>query len=204
LGWDPGLVLFRKDTLERISRGEVDVAFRRWKRPMVKAGGTLRTAVGVLAIESVEAIADSAVAAEDAARAGFESSAAMLEAFPPADGRRLYRVRFRLAGPDPRIALRARVELSRDEIDDIRTRLERMDRASRIGPWTRAALELIERRPEVRAGDLAQHLKQERLPFKANVRKLKALGLTESLPVGYRLSPRGRAYLERTQPPTPV
>ena len=30
--------------------------------------------------------------------------------------------------------------------------------------------------------------------FKRDVRKLKELGLTESLPVGYRLSPRGRAY----------
>ncbi len=33
--------------------------------------------------------------------------------------------------------------------------------------------------------------------FKTNVRKLKALGLTESLEVGYRLSPRGRAFLEK-------
>ena len=32
------------------------------------------------------------------------------------------------------------------------------------------------------------------LPFKRNVRKLKELGLTESLEVGYRLSPRGEAY----------
>ena len=30
------------------------------------------------------------------------------------------------------------------------------------------------------------------------MRKLKALGLTESLEVGYRLSPRGRAYLPLT------
>jgi hypothetical protein len=37
----------------------------------------------------------------------------------------------------------------------------------------------------------------ERLPFKANVRKLKALGLTESLDIGYRLSPRGEALLAR-------
>ena len=29
------------------------------------------------------------------------------------------------------------------------------------------------------------------------MRKLKALGLTESLEVGYRLSPRGRAFLRR-------
>jgi hypothetical protein len=43
---------------------------------------------------------------------------------------------------------------------------------------------------------LAERFGRERLPFKADVRKLKALGLTESLEVGYRLSPRGRAYLE--------
>jgi hypothetical protein len=32
--------------------------------------------------------------------------------------------------------------------------------------------------------------------FKRDVRRLKELGLTESLEVGYRLSPRGRAFLE--------
>ena len=36
---------------------------------------------------------------------------------------------------------------------------------------------------------------QERMAFKADVRKLKELGLTHSLPVGYEISPRGRAYL---------
>ncbi len=66
---------------------------------------------------------------------------------------------------------------------------------TRNGSWTRETLELIAAKPAVRAGDLAQQLGQERLPFKANVRKLKALGLTESLEVGYRLSPRGRAFL---------
>jgi hypothetical protein len=33
--------------------------------------------------------------------------------------------------------------------------------------------------------------------FKVHVRKLKNLGLTLSLPVGYRLSPRGEEYLAR-------
>ena len=37
----------------------------------------------------------------------------------------------------------------------------------------------------------------EKLKFKSNVRRLKALGLTESLEVGYRLSPRGQAWLDR-------
>jgi hypothetical protein len=34
-------------------------------------------------------------------------------------------------------------------------------------------------------------------PFKRRVRQLKELGLTESLEVGYRLSPRGRTVLAR-------
>jgi hypothetical protein len=58
-------------------------------------------------------------------------------------------------------------------------------------------LELIDEHPERRAGDLAAMLGRERLPFKVDVRKLKQLGLTESMPIGYRLSPRGRAVLDR-------
>ena len=62
---------------------------------------------------------------------------------------------------------------------------------------TVATLRLIGERPEVRAAELAVAAGRERLPFKTDVRKLKELGLTESLEVGYRLSPRGRALLER-------
>jgi hypothetical protein len=56
-------------------------------------------------------------------------------------------------------------------------------------------LRLIEARPGERAADLARSLGRETLPFKRDVRKLKELGLTESLEVGYRLSPRGRSFL---------
>jgi len=87
--------------------------------------------------------------------------------------------------------------------DLLRTRLKRLDRASRHGPWTRQTLELIEANPEVRAADLAESVGREKLPFKTDVRKLKELGLTESLPVGYRLSPRGHALLERLSDPQP-
>ncbi|WP_179221744.1 hypothetical protein [Inquilinus limosus] len=51
--------------------------------------------------------------------------------------------------------------------------------------------------PATRAPDLAARFGRDTASFKADVRKLKALGLTESLEVGYRLSPRGRALLER-------
>jgi hypothetical protein len=52
-----------------------------------------------------------------------------------------------------------------------------------------------DRRPATLAADLAAELGRETQPFKADVRRLKELGLTESLEVGYRLSPRGDAVL---------
>jgi predicted transcriptional regulator len=56
-------------------------------------------------------------------------------------------------------------------------------------------LTLIERHPETKAAELAEQTHRDLQPFKRDVRKLKELGLTESLERGYRLSPRGRAVL---------
>jgi hypothetical protein len=183
---------FRQDVLRRIGEGEVTLAFRRWRRPTVKAGGRLRTAVGVLAIESVEVVADDEVTDADARRAGAESREAVLAG--GAGKGPLHRIEFRLAGPDPRIALRERSDISPEERAEIDARLARLDAASRHGPWTATVLGLIDKRPGTRAPDLAASLGRATAPFKADVRKLKELGLTESLEVGYRLSPRGRAY----------
>jgi hypothetical protein len=185
-------VLFRQDVMRRIGEGEVTLAFRRWRRPTVKAGGTLRTRVGVLAIESVEVVDEDEVTDADARRAGAESREAVLREGP--QERPLYRIEFRLAGPDPRIALRERSDVSPGERAEIDARLARLDAASRHGPWTRKVLALIAEQPGTRAPDLAASLGRETAPFKADVRKLKELGLTESLQIGYRLSPRGRAY----------
>jgi hypothetical protein len=182
-------MLFRLEVLRRIGTGEVTLAFRRWRRPTVKAGGTLRTRVGVLAIDSVELVDEEDVTDEDARRAGAVNRQALLAGKGP-----LYRIEFRLAGPDPRIALRERSDISPAERAEIDARLARLDAASRHGPWTAAVLGLIADRPATRAPDLAASLGRETAPFKADVRKLKELGLTESLEVGYRLSPRGRAY----------
>ena len=105
------------------------------------------------------------------------------------DGGHLYRIAFHHAGEDPRVALREEASLAPAEVDELVARLARLDRASSHGPWTRATLELIASHPERRAGDLAAMVGREIQPFKTDVRKLKALGLTESLEVGYRLSP---------------
>ncbi len=186
-------MLFRQDVMRRIAEGDVTLAFRRWRRPTVRAGGTLRTRVGVLAIDSVEAVDEDQVTDADARRAGAADREALLAGLR-AEGK-LYRVELRLAGPDPRIALRERSHISPEERAEIDARLARLDAASRHGPWTAAVLELIAEQPGTRAPDLAASFGRETAPFKTDVRKLKELGLTESLVVGYRLSPRGRAYL---------
>jgi hypothetical protein len=169
------------------------MAFRRWKRATVKTGGRLRTPMGELAIDAVERVEPGQITADDVRRAGFADRDALLSSLRPEGD--LYRISFHLRGPDSRIALRERADLSEEEREQIARRLERMDARSTHGPWTAATLAAIAERPAVRAGDLAADMGRERLPFKADVRKLKELGLTESLEVGYRLSPRGRAFL---------
>jgi hypothetical protein len=185
-------VQIRRVTLDAIAAGTVTLAFRRWDRPRARVGGTQRTPIGVLEYTSVEPVELADLTEADAVAAGFADLDA-LHAAQQGD-RQLYRIGLRLAGPDPRVALRSKARMGAKERADIAARLDRLDRASRRGPWTATVLDLIAANPEVRAPDLAARLGLETLPFKRDVRKLKELGLTESLPVGYRLSPRGRAF----------
>ena len=189
-------MLFRRRSLDGIRAGEITLAFRRWDRQRARAGGRQRTVVGELAIDSVEPVDRGAITAEEALRAGHAS---LDELFGELDARgdaQIWRIELHWAGDDPRRLLREQADLDAAELERLRARLERFDSASRHGPWTRATLELIAARPETRAEDLAASVGREKLPFKRDVRKLKELGLTESLLVGYRLSPRGRALLE--------
>ena len=75
--------------------------------------------------------------------------------------------------------------------------MQKWDAAAGGSPWTRQYLALIAANEAVRAPDLATRLGLETPRFKRRVRQLKGLGLTISLDVGYRISPRGRAYLSR-------
>jgi hypothetical protein len=187
-------MLIRQAHLERIVSGEIRVAFRRWRRPTVKAGGTLTTAAGVLAIDAVERVTD--VTESDARRAGYASRGELLTALRARDDADIYRIELRFVGADPRIRLRL-TEPDDAEAQALLARLERLDRAGPDGAWTAAALRSIRDHEAVRAADLAAAMGVATADFKRNVRKLKNLGLTESLEVGYRLSPRGRALLKR-------
>jgi hypothetical protein len=113
-------MLFRRDDLAAIAAGEITVAFRRWKRPMAKAGGTQQTPVGVLAFEAVDRVDD--ITPADARRAGFPDPAAAWTTLRGREGD-LYRIELRLAGPDPRVALRAEAALGEADRAEIFARL---------------------------------------------------------------------------------
>lgn len=172
-------MLLKVAHLEAIRRGEVSLVFRRWKKPSVKTGGTLNTVVGQLAIDEVAEVDPMAITDAEAAQAGQPSADAVLADL--AGEWNVYRVRVRFLGADPREALRDDTDLT-----GVLDKLKRL-------PWALSCLDLIGQHPERRAGDLAAMVGMETQAFKINVRKLKALGLTESLEVGYRLSARGQA-----------
>lgn len=69
-------MLLKLEVLEAIRRGEITLQFRRWTRPSVKPGGTLKTRVGLLQIGRMDEMDPAAVSEEDARRAGFADRAA--------------------------------------------------------------------------------------------------------------------------------
>jgi hypothetical protein len=181
---------------EPIANGEVTVVFRRWKRLQVVAGHTYRTAAGRLFVDAVDEIDPARMTGADAKRAGYKTADDARADLRGDESWPTYRIRVHLYdGPDERAELAEHAQLSADEIADIDKRLTRLDKASSHGPWTRDVLEVIAQRPGVRAPDLAKDFGRETQRFKLDVRKLKNLGLTISLRIGYELSPRGRAYL---------
>jgi hypothetical protein len=195
-------MLFRPSTLKGIADGTVTRAYRRWDRPRVRAGGRQRTPAGVVAFDAVALVERESLTEADARAAGLSGLDELLELVDRRPAGEIYRIDLRLAGPDPRVALRDSTP-DDAEVAALSRRLERLDRASRHGPWTIQVLRAIDEQPGVRAADLAAGFGRARDPFKLDVRKLKELGLTESLRPGYRLSPRGRAVLGSLERPTP-
>ena len=68
-------MLLKLEVLEAIKRGDITLQFRRWTRPSVKAGGTLKTRVGLLKIGRIDEMRPEDVSESDAKRAGFRDVA---------------------------------------------------------------------------------------------------------------------------------
>jgi hypothetical protein len=246
---------FKKETLAQIAAKRVNLAFRRWKRPSLKAGDAISTAIGELSVLSCARIAIAKISAADLKRAGYTSRSALLReiANHPGD---VYKIAFRLkpaevppekvapkppapkaaknpapktaplpapeapppmvarmptpAPPRPRMlafTLASRSEpqapeppkgeekITKAELKSAIAALKTLDQSSGHGAWTATTLRLIDKYPARRAPDLAASQRRDPLLFKRDVLRLKQLGLTENLEIGYRLSPRGRAIL---------
>src|SRR5262249_19411560 len=189
-------MLFKVRFHPGIVDGSITRTFRRWKRLQVVPGNRYRQPFGEVEVVSANEVVERSITAVDAELAGYGSRDELLAELAKYSEGTLYRIDFRFAGADQRIALRQKDDLSEAEIDALVKRLTRLDKASSHGPWTRQALELIDRNPGVVSTVLAAEMGIERPAFKIDIRKLKESGLTESLEVGYRLSPRGKRLLE--------
>ena len=186
-------MMIRPVELDGIRRGEIDLAFRRWARPRVRVGTRMRTGVGVLEVTSVDVVAERSITADEARRAGATSRKSLIEALSARPEDRIHRVGLRWAGADPRDELRETVP-DEAELARLRAWLDRLDAAAGT-PWTRDTLTIIGANPARRAPELAAELGRDTPDFKKDVRKLKEKGLTQSLDIGYLLSPRGAAVL---------
>ena len=185
-------MLFRRHILQGIAEGRVTLAFRRWRRAPPSDGSSLRSPVGVLWLDRVTVVDEGDITPEDVRRTGMSPDE--LRASIAGEGT-LLRIELRLAGDDPFIALRRRLP-EPAELEAVVAGLDRIDAAC-PAPWTTRYLQLFADQPGIVSRRRAPQVDADVPPFKRRVRQLKELGLTESLEVGYRLSPRGRAVLER-------
>ena len=187
-------MLIKDEVLKQIKSGDVTVLFRRWSRPGAKAGGTQLTQLGVIGIDSVEVLTEKRITEKDVKAAGFDSKKELLDHLSYRD-EDIYRIGVHWVGEDPRKALRADDNLSEQELEEIIGKLRKLDQNSQRGNWTQLYLQMIHDQPNTHAIILARSIGLDNITFKPWVRKLKALGLTESLRPGYRLSPRGEKVL---------
>lgn len=198
------MILFEKRFHEGIVSGTTTLTFRAWKTARVKPGQRYRChPIGVLEVDAVSMVTVADIEEADARRAGFASLAEILEYVAAKTGgsvdHAMVRVEFHHGGDGDRVELALESNIEEPERKAIKAALARLDDRPRTGPWTKKTLRLIEKHPRVAASKLAAMLGRETKDFKADVVKLKKLGLTQSFEVGYEVSPRGLAFM--TPPP---
>ena len=186
-------MLFTRDAVLGLADGSITLTFRTWVKPQAKVAGRYRTCGLLLEVGAISRVDPGSITDAGARRAGSMSADELRKKLgKPSPGTRVWRVEFRCLGPDDRIARRNDATLDTEKLTKLKTRVARLDQAK---AWTLKTLELIESKPGVVSTTLARQMNMERPDFKINVRKLKELGLTEGLDVGYQLSPLGKAFL---------
>jgi hypothetical protein len=198
------MLLFSSRFHAGLVSGDITLTFRQWEPARVRPGRRYRChPIGVLEVDAVDQVTIGSITDDEARRAGLSGRTELLAylgeraAEPLAPDMPVFRIGLHHAGDGDRVPEALDTELTEEAVREIERRLARFDGSSRSGPWTDRTLALIEAHPRTAASRLARMVGRETPPFKADVVKLKKLGLTQSFEVGYEISPRGRAFLER-------
>lgn len=176
--------------------GEITVAFRRWSSPEARAGSEQAAEVGVVAVTGVCEVDPDEITEVEARRAGFRSVEGLRASLDRHGRGRVYRLDLEYRGGAPAAGGEETVVLGRRERAELDRSLARLDTSGWRGRWTRPVLERLWERPGTRAAELAELYGRPVSRIKSDVFKLGELGLVDRSPGGYRLSPRGRAYLD--------
>jgi hypothetical protein len=188
-------MLFQTRFHDGIRSGRITSTVRIWKRPHVKVGGRYAFGGGAIVVDRMRETRLDDITPALARRSGFASVVDLLKTAKHGAGERVFIIDFHYDDSVPARAAPATQVPDAVEVADLVRRLDALDRRSHHGAWTRETLESIRAQPGVRAAVLARKLGRPRDDFKADVRKLKRLGLTISLEIGYRLSPKGEGLL---------
>lgn len=192
-------MLFKQKHLEGIKAGKISLAFRKWKKLSVKKGDLIKTEVGIIKIGNVTKINPKEIIEIEAFKAGFASAQALISLLEGQKDGGIYRIEVSCE-QDEEVALDEEMEadiaaIDPEELAEVTLEIQDLDKVSKVGKWTKKTLQAIQQNPNLKSADLAVILKKEKEWLKLNVRKLKALGLTESHEPGYSITALGIAYL---------
>ena len=188
-------MLFKRRFHEGIRTGRIRCTVRIWQRPHVKVGGRYALATGAVVVDRIDETRLDDITPALARRCGFTSLVDLLKTAKHGAGERVFVIDFHYDGKGTARPNPATRVVAVEELVKLAQRLDAMDRRAKNGAWTQATLRAIEARPGILAAKLASALGRPRDEFKRDVRKLKNLGLTFSLDVGYRLTPKGEALV---------
>ncbi|QNG20530.1 ASCH domain-containing protein [Rhodococcus triatomae] len=189
-------MLFTDAVARAIAAGTVTTVYRRWRVARVSPGTTIHSSAGVIRVDAVEEIEPDELTEESARAAGEGSLARLRASFHGSATDPLFRIQVSYAGADPRDDLSRDTDLGQGDRENLSSALDRLDTRA-DSPWTRTVLRHIAAHEGRRAADIAAQVDEPDLArMKRRIRSLKNLGLTHSLTVGYRISPRGRAFLD--------
>ncbi len=190
-------MLFKEIHLKSIKSGEITLAFRKWHKASVKIGSLMHTSVGLIKISDIQVVNEIDITDQDAALAGYNDTLQLLKSFGPNNRGNIYKITVCYHSADPRIKLREQTDLSENQFNELKNKVDKLNRFSKQGNWTNKILLAIKDNPNLHAIGIAKLTGFEKEWLKLNIRKLKNLGLTISQPVGYEISPLGNEYLNR-------